>query len=83
MRFLLERYYGKREGPYQLIPIKADEEEMLIEVLERFQRGCKHPIIIEGVDDNGKRTLDENEVLHAFFTEKRVTDKISDLLFSY
>lgn len=82
MRFLLERYYGKVDGPHNLVPIKADEEDMIIQVLQRFQRGCKHPIIIEGID-NEKRTLDENEVLHAYFTEKRVTDKISDLLFSY
>jgi stage IV sporulation protein FB len=27
--------------------------------------------------------LDENELLHAYFSEKRLTDKISDLLFSY
>jgi stage IV sporulation protein FB len=55
---------------------------MLIQVLQRFQRGCKHPIIIEG-RDNEKRMLDENEILHAYFTEKRVSDKIADLLFSY
>ncbi len=82
MRFLLERYYGKKAGPHNLIPIKAGEEEMLIQVLQRFQRGCKHPIIIEG-DGSEKRMLDENELLHAYFTEKRVTDKIGDLLFSY
>jgi stage IV sporulation protein FB len=82
MRFLLERYYGKVDGPHNLVPIKADEEDMIIQVLQRFQRGCKHPIIIESID-NEERMLDENEVLHAYFTEKRVTDKISDLLFSY
>lgn len=80
MRFLLERYYGKKDGPQMLVPIVAEEEDMLIQVLQRFQRGCKHPIIIEGSE---KRMLDENEVLHAYFTERRVTDKISDLLFSY
>jgi stage IV sporulation protein FB len=82
MRFLLERYYGKTVGPRLLVPIKANEGEMVIQVLQRFQRGCKHPIIIEGINRE-KRTLDENEVLHAYFTERRVTDKISDLLFSY
>jgi stage IV sporulation protein FB len=82
MRFLLERYYGKVDGPHNLVPIKAGEEETIIQVLQRFQRGCKHPIIIEGID-NEERMLDENEVLHAYFTEKRITDKISDLLFSY
>ncbi|HJV16825.1 MAG TPA: M50 family metallopeptidase [Bacillales bacterium] len=82
MRFLLERHYGKNEGPYLLKPIKVNKEELLIDVLERFQRGCKHPILIEG-NRNEKGMLDENEVLHAYFTEKRLTDKISDLIFSY
>jgi stage IV sporulation protein FB len=82
MRFLLERYYGKKDGPHLLIPIKAAEEDRIIQVLQRFQRGCKHPIIIEGTDRD-KTMLDENEILHAYFTEKRVSDKIADLLFSY
>jgi stage IV sporulation protein FB len=82
MRFLLERYYGKKADLQALKPIQANEQDLLIDVLERFQRGCKHPIIVES---NGKEKgmLDENELLHAFFTEKRLTDKISDLLFSY
>jgi stage IV sporulation protein FB len=82
MRFLLERHYGKKEGLYFLKPIKVKEEELIIQVLERFQRGCKHPIVIEGIGPE-KGMLDENEILHAYFTEKRLTDKISDLLFSY
>ena len=82
MRFLLERYYGKKASLKQLKPIQADEEEMLIHVLEKFQRGCKHPIIIES-EGREKGVLDENELLHAYFTEKRLTDKISDLLFLY
>jgi stage IV sporulation protein FB len=82
IRFLLERYYGKKEGLYFLKPLRVNEEELLIQVLERFQRGCKHPIVIEGRGTD-KAMLDENEILHAYFTEKRLTDKISDLLFSY
>jgi stage IV sporulation protein FB len=82
MRFLLERYYGKKSDLHLLKPIQADEQDLLIHVLEKFQRGCKHPIIVE-VNGKEKGTLDENELLHAFFTEKRLTDKISDLLFSY
>lgn len=82
MRFLLERYYGKKSNLDVLKPIQADEQDLLIHVLEKFQRGCKHPIIVEaGGKETG--TLDENELLHAYFTEKRLTDKISDLLFSY
>lgn len=82
MRFLLERYYGKKSGLQTLIPIQANEQELLIHVLEKFQRGCKHPIIVEE-EGKEKGTLDENELLHAYFTEKRITDKISDLLFLY
>jgi len=82
MRFLLERYYGKKATLDNLKPIQANEEDLLIHVLEKFQRGCKHPIIVEA---DGRETgkLDENELLHAYFSEKRLTDKISDLLFSY
>jgi stage IV sporulation protein FB len=82
MRFLLERYYGKKTTLRTLKPIEANEQELLIHVLEKFQRGCKHPIIVEA-DGKEKGMLDENELLHAYFTEKRLTDKISDLLFSY
>ncbi|MED3562191.1 M50 family metallopeptidase [Bacillus xiapuensis] len=82
MRFLLERYYGKKSDLQALKPIQANEHDLLIHVLEKFQRGCKHPIIVEG---NGKEKgmLDENELLHAYFTEKRLTDKVSDLLFLF
>lgn len=82
IRFLLERYYGKKTGPHTLKPLNADGEDLIIHVLERFQRGCKHPIIIKG-SGSDKAILDENEVLHAYFTERRVTDKLNDLFFSY
>lgn len=70
----------KAATPDILKPIQANEEDLVIHVLEKFQRGCKHPIIVEG-DGREKGTLDENELLHAYFSEKRLTDKISDLLF--
>ncbi len=82
MRFLLERYYGKKSNPDELVPIRANEQDLLIHVLEKFQRGCKHPIVVEA-EGQKKGTLDENELLHAYFTEKRLSDKISDLLFLY
>jgi stage IV sporulation protein FB len=82
MRFLLERYYGKNSDLRLLKPIKVEKEELVVHVLERFCRGCKHPIIIE---ENGKEKgiLDENELLHAVFTEKIMTAKIRDLLYTY
>lgn len=82
MRFLLERYYGKKSDLPSLKPIQANEQDLLIDVLEQFQRGCKHPIIVNA-DGREKGMLDENELLHAYFTEKRLSDRISDLLFLY
>ena len=82
MRFLLERYYGRKSDFRQLKPIVVKEDDMVMHVLEKFQRGYKHPIIIE---KNGKEkgSLDENELLHAYFTEKMVTSLIGDLLYMY
>lgn len=82
IRFLLERYYGKNNGIRKLKPIIVKDNELVIHVLEQFQRGYKHPIIIE---KNGKEkgVLDENELLHAYFTEKRVTATVGSLLYLY
>ncbi|MBN8200706.1 MULTISPECIES: M50 family metallopeptidase [Bacillaceae] len=82
IRFLLERYYGKHSDFRTLKPIVVREEELVIDVLERFQRGCKHPIIVEK-DGKEKGALDENELLHACFAEKVLTAKIGDLLYVY
>lgn len=82
IRFLLERYYGKNHSFRTLKPLIVKEEEMVIHVLEKFRRGYKHPIIIEK-DGKEKGSLDENELLHAYFTEKIVTARIGDLLYMY
>jgi stage IV sporulation protein FB len=82
MRFLLERYYGKNSDLRMLKPLLVQEEDLVVNVLERFRRGCKHPIVIEQ-DGKEKGILDENELLHAIFTEKLVTAKIRDLLYTY
>ncbi len=78
MRFLLERYYGKQVKIKMLKPIVVDEKEKIQRVLLLFQRGYKHPIIISR---NGKKQLpiDENEVLHAYFTEKKTTQSIGEV----
>ncbi|MFE8703457.1 M50 family metallopeptidase [Cytobacillus sp. FJAT-54145] len=82
VRFLLERYYGKNFDLRELKPLKVKEEDMVVDVLERFQRGCKHPIIIE---QNGKEkaSLDENELLHAYFSDRLLSARIRDLLYEY
>ncbi|WP_102274414.1 M50 family metallopeptidase [Cytobacillus massiliigabonensis] len=82
IRFLLERYYGKNRAFRTLKPLIVKEEEMVIHVLEKFQRGYKHPIIIEK-DGQEKGSLDENELLHAYFAEKIVTARVGDLLYVY
>ncbi|MFT8321338.1 MAG: M50 family metallopeptidase [Bacillus sp. (in: firmicutes)] len=80
MRFLLERHYGKSKELRALKPILVDEEEAIYHVLEHFHRGCKHPIIVTAKGKE-KRMLDENEVLHAYFTDKMVSVKIGDLIY--
>ncbi|MBL5830033.1 M50 family metallopeptidase [Heyndrickxia sporothermodurans] len=82
MRFLLERYYGKKMDFKRLRPLNINGEEFLYEVLEKFQRGKKHPLLIM---KDGKEIghLDENEVLHAYFAEKQIDAKVKDLMYSY
>lgn len=82
MRFLLERYYGRKKDITSLKPIKVNEIEPIISVLEKFQRGYKHLIIVEW-NGREKGSLDENELLYACFSEKQVTNKVGDLLYSF
>ncbi|MCR2820535.1 M50 family metallopeptidase [Lederbergia panacisoli] len=81
MRFLLERHYGKNLSFSQLQAIDAKGEEYLHEVLDKFKRGCKHLIYVGG-KNNSLGKLDENEILHAYFTEKRVSAQLKDLVYN-
>lgn len=80
VRFLLERYYGKEREFKKLKPIVVDANEEIMDVFEKFQRGYKHPIIVER---NGKESgsLDENELLHAYFSQHLVSVKVGELLY--
>lgn len=82
MRFLLERHYGKNLEVLNLKPITVDENESIQTILQLFHRGYKHPVI---VTKNGKErgSLDENEVLHAYFSDKLTSIKIGELLYAY
>lgn len=80
MRFLLERYYGKRSDYTKLRTIAAFEEERISHVLLKFYRGQKHSIVIMR-DNNERVTLDENEILHAFFAEKQTDIPLSRLIY--
>jgi stage IV sporulation protein FB len=80
MRFLLERYYGKWSGYAKLRTITVSEDEQISRVLQKFYRGQKHSIII--TKHNSERvTLDENELLHAFFAEKQTDVPLSRLIY--
>ncbi|MGM9934098.1 MAG: M50 family metallopeptidase, partial [Clostridium sp.] len=78
IRFLLQRHYGNTNDLSKLKPLRVDAQEPIYKVLELFQRGCKHPVIIM---KNGKESgsLDETEILHAYFSEKMTQGKIDDL----
>ncbi|MFC4320942.1 M50 family metallopeptidase [Litchfieldia salsa] len=82
MRFLLERYYGKHRSISMLKPLMVDESVTIQEVLWMFQRGYKHPIIIH---KNGRKQpqIDENELLHAYFSEKKTTESIGEVFYSW
>ena len=82
VRFLLERFYGKKVEFKALRTIHVKEDESVTAVLEQFQRGCKHLIIIDK-EENETQQLDENELLHAYFVEKRHSAKMSELLYPY
>ncbi|MBR2515906.1 M50 family metallopeptidase [Geobacillus sp.] len=80
MRFLLERYYGKKGDYTRLQTITVSAEERISAVLHRFYRGQKHAIEVTG--GSGERmTLDENELLHAFFAEKRTDAPLGALIY--
>jgi len=81
VRFLLERYYGNKMEFTTLKSIYVKEDESILEVLEQFQRGCKHLIVVEKEDETEQ--LDENELLHAYFAEKRLSAKVGELLYPY
>ena len=82
VRFLVERYYGKSISFSKIEPIIVDEKEKIHHVLQRFQRGCKHNVIVMK-GDKKQSPLDENEILYAYFTEKLTTIDIGDILYSY
>lgn len=82
VRFLLERYYGKKIDFQVLKQIRVSEDESILRVLQKFQRGYKHLIIIE-TDGNESFQLDENELLHAYFSEKMLSAKVGELLYLY
>ncbi|WP_100331716.1 M50 family metallopeptidase [Bacillus xiapuensis] len=79
IRFLLERHYGNQPAASALQPLPADGELEIGKVLERFRRNTKH-IVYVSIKGGERVRLDENELLHAYFSEKRTTARLIELL---
>ncbi len=79
IRFLLERYYGKNREITKLKPIVVNKSDQLIDIFAHFCRGCKHQIILK-INEREQKTFDENELLHAYFSEKKVNSTIGEIL---
>ncbi|KZZ86092.1 M50 family metallopeptidase [Bacillus sp. SJS] len=82
LRFLMDRYYGSQKSIQKLVPLEVESEENILSVMSRFKRGCKHPIIVYRQGTKWSE-LDENELLHAFFSEKRTNSKVEELVYAY
>lgn len=78
IKFLLERYYGNSSAIRRLEVIEADANELVLHTMERFRRDCKHTVQVQ-TEGNGVNMLDENEMLHTYFAEKRPSAKLKDL----
>ena len=81
IRFLLERYYGKRVEYVALKRLVVDANDPLFRVLLLFHRGKKHAIIVK--KNHTEMELDENELLYAYFHEKRTNEPIGHLIHTY
>lgn len=80
MRFLLERHYGKNEIVTKIKRMDASKNEYVIDVMSKFQRGCKHVIYVKDQEQR-ERAYDENEVLHAYFSNKQIHAKMKDFIY--
>ncbi|ACJ33072.1 site-2 protease family protein [Anoxybacillus flavithermus] len=81
IRFLLERYYGKRMEYRSLKRLVVDANAPLFRVLLLFPRGKKHAIIVK--KNQTEMELDENELLYAYFHEKRTNEPIGHFIYTY
>ncbi|WP_379965836.1 M50 family metallopeptidase [Ectobacillus sp. sgz5001026] len=78
LRFLLERYYNKATTIRSITSISVNKSDPLFVVFMKFRRGYKHSVIIRGKDR--QYILDENELLYAYFSEKRTRSSVGELI---
>jgi stage IV sporulation protein FB len=79
LRFLLGRYHSKESNIITLKPLMAAAGDSIHDVLSRFQRGCKHVIVVKN-KENESIHLDENELLHAYFSERRFEAPLEEVI---
>lgn len=77
VRFLLNRYYGKNENIKTIKNLSVVESDKLFYIFTNFQRGYKHMIVLKNRTE--QKIIDEREILHAYFVEKRTNLSIGEL----
>lgn len=78
MRFLLRRYEGNH-AVRKIESIHLPSNETLMEVFSRFKRERKHTIYVHDLQGVSQR-MDETDCLHAYFYDKKHSQRIYDIL---
>ncbi|GAA3321097.1 hypothetical protein GCM10020331_035140 [Ectobacillus funiculus] len=80
VRFFIRALLWEKNGILKkLTLINANANDPLYTVFMQFRRGYKHSVVIKG-KERQQYTLDENELLYAYFTEKRISSSIGELI---
>ncbi|MFF3023485.1 site-2 protease family protein [Gottfriedia sp. NPDC057948] len=79
IRFLMERFYGNEQYIQKIKSISLNKETKLFQVFSNFQKGYKYNVVFS-LDKKNQQMLDENELLHAYFTEKKATYSLEELI---
>lgn len=79
IRFLMERFYGNEPYIQKLKSISLNKETKLFQVFSNFQKGYKYNVVFS-IDKKNQQMLDENELLHAYFSEKKATYSLEELV---
>jgi stage IV sporulation protein FB len=75
----MERFYGNEPYIQKLKSISLNKETKLFQVFSNFQKGYKYNVVFS-IDKKNQQMLDENELLHAYFSEKKATYSLEELV---
>ncbi|WP_257008121.1 M50 family metallopeptidase [Bacillus sp. FJAT-45350] len=79
MRFLMERLHGKNSRKKRMITV--NDTMKVQDVVNLFQRGYQHKLVIKNNDKNTRKVINEQELLKAFFYEKKLNHSLKELFF--